>query len=50
MQYVVDLNDLNVNGKITDKLKGSILELSHEKYSSNVIEKVFLVLMIVFEF
>jgi len=41
MQYVLSLKNMNVNGRIVDKLKGSILELSNEKFSSNVIEKVF---------
>ena len=40
IQYVVDLKNMDVNGRIVDKLKGTILELSNEKFSSNVIEKV----------
>ena len=40
IQYVIELKNMEVNGRIVDNLKGSILELSNEKYSSNVIEKV----------
>lgn len=40
VQYVLDLNSMSVNGRVVDKLKGFILELSNEKFSSNVIEKV----------
>lgn len=40
IQYVIELKDLNTNGRIVDRLKGTILELSNEKFSSNVIEKV----------
>lgn len=40
VQYVVDLKDMETNGHIIDKLKGTIMELSNEKFSSNVIEKV----------
>jgi pumilio RNA-binding family len=40
IQYVLDLKDMNVNGRIVDKLKGIVMELSNEKFSSNVIEKV----------
>lgn len=39
-QYVIGLKDMEINGKIVDRLKGGILELSNEKFSSNVIEKV----------
>ncbi len=38
-QYVVDLKEQETNGRVVDQLKGSILELSNEKFSSNVIEK-----------
>lgn len=40
IQYVIDLKNFEINGKIVDRLEGSILELSNEKFSSNVIEKV----------
>ena len=40
VQYVIELKMLPVNGRIVDALRGSILELSNEKFSSNVIEKV----------
>lgn len=40
IQYVIERKNIEINGKIVDQLKGSILELSSEKFSSNVIEKV----------
>ena len=40
VQYAIGLKDLQVNARITDKLAGSIVELSNEKFSSNVVEKV----------
>jgi hypothetical protein len=40
VQYVIELKMLPVNGRIVDTLRGSIIELSNEKFSSNVIEKV----------
>lgn len=40
IQYVIELKNYDVNGKIVDKLKGLIYELANEKFSSNVIEKV----------
>ena len=42
IQYVIELKDMATNGKIVDSLSGYILELSNEKFSSNVVEKVLL--------
>ncbi len=39
VQYVIEQRDLDVNAQIADQLSGTIVELSNEKYSSNVIEK-----------
>lgn len=40
IQYVIELKNMEINGKIADKLKGFVFELATEKFSSNVIEKV----------
>jgi len=47
IQYVVDLKNMEINGRIVDRLKGSILELSNEKFSSNVVEKVFFIIKLI---
>ena len=40
VQYVIEMGKKQVNARVADKLAGSIIELSNEKFSSNVIEKV----------
>ena len=40
IQYIIDLKDQRINGNLVENLKGNIFELSNEKFSSNVIEKV----------
>ena len=40
VQFLLEKKDFAINKRIADQLKGSYLELSTEKFSSNVIEKV----------
>ena len=40
VQFLLEKKDFTINKRIADQLKGSYLELSTEKFSSNVIEKV----------
>jgi len=39
IQYVLDLKDNSINKKIYHQIKGDILDLGKQKFSSNVIEK-----------
>ena len=39
IQYVLDLKMIDVNREVGVQLLGSLLALSREKFSSNVIEK-----------
>jgi len=39
IQYVLDLKMIDVNREVGAQLLGSLLSLSREKFSSNVIEK-----------
>ena len=42
VQYVIMLKDMNVNKQIADEfLKMNVISISKQKFSSNVIEKVF---------
>ena len=39
IQYVLQLEDININIEIGKELLGSLIELGWQKYSSNVVEK-----------
>ena len=46
IQYVIELKDLDVNQRLSAMLLGTIILLSSEKFSSNVIEKVYIYIYI----